>query len=374
MREPNRDGTRWDSLPALERKVAFLEKPESYPEPTTRVEVIETHMSWVFLTDETVYKLKKPARLALVDLVSLESRRRNSEAEVRWNRRLAPEVYLGVVPLALDADGRLVLGGAGTVVDWLVKMRRLPAPKMLDREISTGEVTPRDVRRLAERLADFYRAAPRIEIGADSYLRRFRDDVRDVEDELRQLSTIPSRRVKRISNGLWSFLDRWARLLEERVEQGRIVEGHGDLRPEHVCLLERPVVIDCVEFSRELRTVDPLDELGFLAIECKLMGGPAFIEEILFETYRRATDDRPSGELVGFYELYRSFLRAKTTIWHLRDETVRDREKWIERTERYVTLAERLLDGGPSGPRGLPNDPISGPRPGARDRPRREAE
>lgn len=353
------EGLSPDFGPALERKVRFLERPESYPEPTTKVVVIETHMSWVFLTDEVVYKLKKPARLALLDLVTLRSRKRNAEAEVRWNRRLAPDVYLGVVPLSLDREGRLTLGEGETIVDWLVKMRRLPARRMLDRQIVTGAVVPRDVKRLAERLTDFYRAAPRVEVRTDSYLQRFRNDVRDVETELREHRPVLSSRVQRLSKDLLEFLARHERLLEERVERGHIVEGHGDLRPEHVCLSERPVVIDCVEFSHELRTIDPLDELGFLAMECELLGGPAFIAEILFGTYARLTGDVPSRELVWFYELYRSLLRAKTTIWHLRDEAVRDRRKWIVRTERYVTLAERFLDAGPR-PRIGVDEPLDG--------------
>lgn len=350
MRRRDSDRARWDSWSALAQKVAFLRRAESYPDPTTRVEAIETHMSWVFLTDDSVYKLKKPARLALLNLVTLESRRRNCAAEVSWNRRLAPGVYLGVVPLGVNEKGSFVLGAGADVVDWLVKMRRLPAERMLDRAIATGALERVDVERVAETLAAFYQRAPSVGIGADEYRRRLLGDVRDVVRELVELSPICESRVQSVSRALAGFLRRDEGLLDERVRRGSIVEGHGDLRPEHVCLLASPVVIDCVEFSEELRTVDPADELSFLVIECELLGGRPFIEEILFDTYARATGDVPGRPLVWFYKTYRAFLRAKLTIWHLRDPNVKDPRKWIERAERYVSLAERLVSEWPEPP------------------------
>lgn len=339
-----------DSWSALARKVAFLRRPEGYPEPTSRVDAVETHMSWVFLTEHTVYKLKKPARRALVDLITLESRRRNCEAEVLWNRRLAPDVYLGVVPLGLDEEGHLLLGEGTRVVDWLVKMRRLPADRMLDRIMASGTLGRADVERVGETLAKFYREAIRVEIEPAEYRRRFADDIREIGRDLEELSPIPASRTETVSGALFDFLRRRSRLVDERVAAGRIVEGHGDLRPEHVCLLAEPVVIDCAEFSHDLRTVDPADELSFLAIECELAAGPAFIERILFETYTHATGDAPLPALVSFYKTYRAFVRAKLAIWHLRDAQVKDTRKWIERTERYVSLAERLVQESAESP------------------------
>ncbi len=128
-----------DADPGLGAKVAFLSRPGSYPEPTARVDTIETHMSWVFLTDRQAWKLKKPVRTTWLDFTTAAARRRNCEAELRLNRRLATDVYLEIVPLALDDGGRLRLGDGGGVIDWLVRMRRLPAARMLDRLIARGE-------------------------------------------------------------------------------------------------------------------------------------------------------------------------------------------------------------------------------------------
>jgi len=332
--------------PSLADKVAFLGRPQSFPEPTTRVEAIETHMSWVFLTDHYAYKLKKPVRFKLLNLATLEDRRRNCEAEALWNRRLAPGVYLGVVALGLDEKGGLVLGSETRVVDWLVKMRRLPAEKMLDRVIARGEVERADLRRVAETLAAFYQRAPGAEIGEEEYRLRFVREVEEIRRELEQISPIPKSRIDAISTELLGFARLRAELLDARVRDGRIVEAHGDLRPEHVCLLPQPVIIDCLEFDPELRLLDPADELSFLSVECELAGGPPFIEEVLFGTYGERASDRPPRPLVLFYKSFRAFLRAKISIWHLKDREVKDSDKWVSKTNRYVEAAERLLHQG----------------------------
>jgi aminoglycoside phosphotransferase family enzyme len=300
-------------------------------------------MSWVFLTDHYAYKLKKPVRFKLLNLATLEDRKRNCEAEVAWNRRLAPEVYLGIVPLGMDQKGRLVLGSETGVVDWLVKMHRLPAERMLDRVIAAGNLEQADLRRVAETLAAFYRRATRADLSEEQYRLRFVRDIEEIGRELEEISPIARDRIDAISTGLHSFVRLRAGLLDARVREGRIVEAHGDLRPEHVCLLPQPVVIDCLEFDPELRLLDPADELSFLTIECELAGGPPFIEGVLFSTYGERASDWPPRPLVLFYKAFRAFLRAKISIWHLKDREVKDPGKWISRTRDYVEVAERNL-------------------------------
>jgi aminoglycoside phosphotransferase family enzyme len=345
-REGSGSGTwSWDSWPALTRKVEFLRRPESYCEGATGVEAIETHMSWVFLTDRYAYKLKKPVRFQLLNLQTLEDRRRNCEAEMTWNRRLAPDIYLAVVPLALDEAGELALGGRGKVVDWLVKMRRLPSAQMLDRRIAEGDVRRADVLAVAETLAAFYRLAPRASIEPEEYRTRFLRDIGEIVHELGELSPIPKRRIAAVSQKLLGFCEKQADLVESRARDGKVVEAHGDLRPEHICLLATPVVIDCLEFDPELRMLDPADELSFLSLECELAGGAPFIEHLLLEVYSDRTADHPPRPLVRFYKAFRAFLRAKIAIWHLRDRDVTDTGKWISRTDRYLRASERLVNG-----------------------------
>jgi len=157
----------------LEAKVRALRDPATYPEAPRAIEARETHMSWVFLTEHHVYKLKKPVRYDFLDFSTLEKRRADCEAEVRLNRRFAPDVYLGIVALTADARGALRLNGEGEAIEWLVKMRRLPAGHMLDQRIRAGRLDNAEIRRVALRLADVYRLCVAETSDAGAYRARF---------------------------------------------------------------------------------------------------------------------------------------------------------------------------------------------------------
>jgi aminoglycoside phosphotransferase family enzyme len=142
-----------------------------------------------------------------------------------------------------------------------------------------------------------------------------------------------------IKQALQQFLSDKPELFDARVKGQKIVEAHGDLRPEHICLIDPPVIIDCLEFSRTLRILDTVDELAFLALECEYAGAP-YIGEVVFETYRQLTDDNPAHALVHFYKALRALLRAKLTIRHLDDHDASEHYKWIQRAGDYLQLAE----------------------------------
>jgi len=336
------------AAPTLEAKVEFLGQPGAYPEAPARVEAVETHMSWVFLTDTHAYKLKKPVRYAYLDFSSVEARRLDCEQEVLLNRRLAADVYLGVIPLVLGAQGRLSVGGAGEVVDWLVQMRRLPAQRMLDHLIRSGSVRQAEIRRLACRLARFYATAAAHAITPEAYRQCL---AQRIEDNLRELASPEFGVAQDVPAGLASFqlgfLETHAGLFDDRVRQGRIVEGHGDLRPEHVCLLAEPLVIDCLEFNREYRILDPADELGYLALECERLHAPQ-VGRWLLQSYTEASGDAPPAALLHFYQSWRAVLRAKLAIWHLRDDGRHPHKKWVETAREYLALAQRHADAAGS--------------------------
>jgi aminoglycoside phosphotransferase family enzyme len=328
------------SAPDTAAKVAFLSRRAAYPDATRSVECVETHMSWVFLTDHHAYKLKKPVRYDSLDFSSLELRRLNCEEEVRLNRRLAGDVYLGTLALTLAPGRILQLGGAGETLDWLVHMRRLPADRMLDQLIFSGEIEEASVRPVARRLAEFYARAGTIELAPDSYRKRLEEGVRSDRHELcRPEFGLRADQVTKLAEAQLTFVARHGMLFDQRILQGRVVEGHGDLRPEHICLTPEPAIIDCLEFSRELRIVDPADELAFLALECERLGKPV-VGRWFLETYRQVTGDAPPRALMQFYRTYRALRRAKIAAWHLQDPSVRDHEKWRERARCYVELVE----------------------------------
>lgn len=325
----------------LADKVAFLERPESYPVSPGAVEPVETHLAWVFLTDRYAYKLKKPARYPFLDFSTLDARRHDAEEEVRLNRRLAPGVYLGVVALAVNRTGGLVLEGDGTPVDWLVKMRRLPRERMLDFAIASGSVDSAALEAVADHLAGFYREACGVPITADAYRRRFDEEIEANARATAQLRYgLPSAVIVATAAAQRRFLERGRDLLDARAAAGRIVEGHGDLRPEHVCLGPPPVIIDCVEFNRNFRILDPADELAYLGMECERLGAES-IGATLLDRYGTLTADRPPEALVAFYKSVRALLRAKLAAWHLDDPRVAYPSQWFNRARAYLGLAER---------------------------------
>jgi len=136
-----------------------------------------------------------------------------------------------------------------------------------------------------------------------------------------------------------AFLERAAPILDARVRDGRVIEGHGDLRPEHVCLERNPQIIDCLEFSRDFRILDAADELGFLALECERLGA-GWAKRVVFERYAEVCDDAPPPALVHFYQSHRACLRAKIAVWHLKEPERSDGSKWTAQAREYLRLAD----------------------------------
>lgn len=327
--------------PDLAAKIAALHESTTYPERPSRIEAIDTHMSHVFLTPEHVYKLKKPVRYDYLDFSTLEARERNCREELTLNQSLAPGIYLAVVPLAVDAQGGLHLGGTGGVVEWLVKMRRLPAGRMLDRRLRERTATTDEIRRLAEALAQFYRDCPPVLTDATTH---HADYARKLEANATVLADpsfkLPVALVVEVNARLARFIERAGDVLARRVADGRIVDGHGDLRPEHVCLETRPVVFDRLEFNRVFRLVDAADELASLAMECERLGAPIVGVE-LFERYGEATGDYPPDELLHFYAAYRACLRARLAILHTQELAPVAWPRWQSLAADYLRLARR---------------------------------
>jgi len=325
----------------IDRKVRFLGSSAAYPEQPTRVERIETHFSWVFLTDFYVYKLKKPLRGEGFDFSSLEARRRNAEAELRLNRRLACDLYLGVVPLTLEVGRDLAIAGPGVAIDWLVKMVRLPAERMLDHRLARGDWQWADINALADRLARFFAIARRADIQPTTYLDRFRAECRDSRRALRSSGARELQHAAQyVARRVEAFIYCCKDFLLSRLDNGRVVEGHGDLRPEHICLGSTPQIIDCLEFRADLRLLDPVDELAFLTMECERIGAHN-VGQVLLYRYRLRTKDSPAPVLINFYKAIGAFVRARIAILHLQESSVRDPAKWPKRAAEYLAIAIR---------------------------------
>jgi len=321
----------------VDEKVRFLSQPEAYGGEVAQVEVRETHMSWVFLTERHVYKLKKPVTYPHLDFSTIEKRRRNCEAEVRLNRRLAEDVYLGIMPLRRDARG-LHLDGEGEVVDWLVHMVRLPEADMLDQRIADGRLERARIEKLANFLADFYARTPAET--DEAYL----DHLAREQPINRSVLELPELGFRETAAPLLDAVDRaiddLRPALEARIAAGCMVEGHGDLRPEHVCLNDSPKIIDGLEFNRRMRIIEPFDEVNYLGLECE-MEGAAWVRPVLLEVLARRIDQRPGPALMALYGTFRMLLRARLSAAHLLEDHIRKPDKWRPQTFAYLALAER---------------------------------
>lgn len=320
--------------------VRFLNRPESYGDGTSAVSFKETHISWVALTDRRVYKVKKSVRFPFLDYSTQELRLHACREELRLGRRLAPDVYLGYMPITVGPLGRLQFGGDGPVVDNCVVMKRLPEARMLDRLIREKAASRADIDRLLSVLVPFYSQAvpgPEIErfATASAIERQARENLATIDSIDHGL---PKSMFKRVRASQLQFLKLSSPLFAERVRAGRICDGHGDLRPEHVCMVDPPVVFDCVEFSARLRAADVISELAFLAMELDFLGVPELATAVV-EGYKTRANDAVPDVLINFYKSYRACIRAKVNLLRADQQTGTAADQSRASARRYLQLA-----------------------------------
>lgn len=295
-------------LPAL---IRALSDPALYPGRPTAIEVRQTHASCVFLTPTDVYKLKKPVDLGFLDYSTLPRRARMCRREVELNRRLAPSVYLDVERLVRGPQGGLRLGGSGRTVDYLVHMRRLPDEAALSAALAADAAGEAEVRRVATLVARFHSEAPVVSarFGAPRRLRREAlDNFRALENAAVGHLSVPL--TEKVREHTDAFFRDTQPLLEARARAGHVRECHGDLRAEHVYLMEDGVaIIDCVEFSRALRCIDTAVDIAFLVMDLVALG-EAPMAVALTHHYRAAGEDLPE-DLLAFACGYRAMVRCK---------------------------------------------------------------
>jgi len=322
--------------------VERLSDPTFYPYPTSSVQVLQTHISWLFLTDEFVYKLKKPVDFGFLDYTTLERRRAMCEREVQLNSRLCPGVYLGVEEVHQRGE-ELSLGGQGEVVEVLVKMRRLPSERMLRQVLARGEGKAELFAKLARTLADFHARARLDErAGALKGLAGVRHNCEEnftqTERYLGELVSPAVHAFLRTSTEL--FLERHRELFARRVREGRIVDGHGDLHLDSICATEPPCLFDCIEFNERFRILDVAEEVAFLAMDLEFHGHAPFARAFV-DAYVEASGDGELLELLDFYKAYRAFVRAKVHSFQWEEQAGEEveRGRLAERARRYYDLA-----------------------------------
>jgi aminoglycoside phosphotransferase family enzyme/predicted kinase len=342
--------------PSTSDLTAWLLRPGTYTHAPARVEHLETHISHVFLAGDVVYKLKKPVRYDFLDFTTLAAREEACREELRLNRRLAPDAYLAIVPVLRTHGGELRLGGEHEhgqdepIVDWLVKMRRLPTDQSLEALAQRGELQPAHIDRLANTLAGFYGSLERLPISPDEYRTRTLAHVRGNRQALLETSELfgpetvegasPAAVIRRVSGFQLTLLQLAPQLFDDRVRAGKVVDGHGDLRPEHICLTDPVAIFDCIEFSADFRRIDVADELAFLAAECDFLGVPWVGPQIL-ERYQELSGDEVPAVLLDFYKTYRACVRAKVAALRAQQLKGEMQANAIAEAGRHLKLADQ---------------------------------
>ena len=308
-----------DALPAY---VRGLLEPAAYPIPPAEVGLVQTHISYVFLAGEVVYKTKKPVDFGFIEQLSVETRHRFCDAEVRLNRRLAPDVYLGVVPVVRRADGRFAVepvDGQGEVVEWAVKMRRLPDDRTLDRLIAEHREPPHILERLVAAIVPFHERADVVPndpafAGAQAERAWWEREFSEATGFIG--STWTPEDAAATKAFVDATIEREAALFDKRLAEGRIIDGHGDMQAKHVYVLgPRPedlVVVDCVEFTEwfQLRYADVNNDVAFLAMDLEARGRPEMGDEFAGR-YLAATADETLAVLQPLHRTFRAFVRGK---------------------------------------------------------------
>lgn len=315
-----------------------LARPEAYPAPRpTTIRLITTHISWVFITDHEVWKLKRPVDYGFLDYTTLDRRRHFCHEEVRVNSRLAPDVYLGVVPVRLDG-GFHSFTSNGTIVDYAVRMRRLPETASAESLLRHDHLTQEHLSRLAGRLAAFYATSPPASSwGSVDVVRA------NVEENFAQVRPFIGRFVEpetfeAVRAWQLGCLARDANAFEKRQEQGRIRDGHGDLRLEHVYFEgDEPAVIDAIEFNERFRIADVAADVAFLAMELDARSRPDLAASFLAAVAMECAD-YDLYAVVDFYLSYRAWVRGKIASFLAADPSTGS-----EKAQRKSREAERLF-------------------------------
>lgn len=328
---------------ALEEMVQDLLDPRALPDPTKSVRLVQTHISAVLVADRFVYKMKKAVDFGFLDFLTLEKRAFFCRQEVDLNRRLARDVYLGVVPVYYDGRRYSMRRKSGRIVEYAVRMRKIRPESLMISLFERQALTERHLARLAKALADFHGNALRTaEIDRYGKAEAFKVNTNENFAQVRKYvgMTIRAKPFKALERWTERFYTSSRRSFPERIARGKIRDCHGDLHMEHVCFSRRLSMIDCIEFNDRFRYSDTLADIAFLLMDLEYRGGE-LLSKRLWEDYAARTDERGSEHLLLFYKVYRAFVRGKVNSFQLDDPGIGPEAKAeaAERARKYFELA-----------------------------------
>ena len=325
-----------------------LLNPDSLPDKTERVDLVQTHISLVFVGEAFVYKVKKAVNFGFLDFSKLEKRRYYCEQEVKLNRRLSRDIYMDVLPILFEGERYTLSGEPGEGVEYAVKMRRIPEEKLMKILFQKGELTHRHLEQVAAVLARFHLSALRTpEIDPFGQPARFRVNT---DENFEQVSkyvglTIQEKDFRALKAWTDHFYQSNEARFVQRIEAGKIRDCHGDLHMEHICFTDTLSIIDCIEFNDRFRYSDTIADLAFLLMDLEFHGGEG-LAKALWEAYKDETGEKNVDALLTFYKVYRAFVRGKVNSFQLDDKTIEPdkKEQAVQRAIRYFQLARSYME------------------------------
>jgi len=324
-----------------------LSNPVCLPDKTKYVSVVQTHISFVFIADEFVYKVKKPVNLGFLDFSTLKKRKYYCQQEIILNRRLSKDIYIDVLPITHDGENYIMGRGQGRVVEYAVKMRRLPDEMLMKSVFLKGNLKDEHLKKVSKILSTFHSTA-----GYSNKISNFgRPEVFKIntDENFEQTRKYIGKTIKKkdfSSLELWTenFYKSNGDLFLNRIKQKKIRDCHGDLHMEHICLAEGLPIIDCIEFNDRFRYTDIISDISFLLMDLEYHGGYEFSKK-LWNFYNESGFESEVDSLVTFYKVYRAYVRGKVNSFQLDDENIDEekREDAIQTSQKYFKLARSYI-------------------------------
>jgi aminoglycoside phosphotransferase family enzyme len=321
--------------------VEALMRPEAYDEDPGQIELVQTHISFVFLTRNFAYKVKKAVDLGFLDFTTLEKRRFFCENELNLNRRLCGDMYLEVVPI--NRSKVIRIKGEGETVEYAVKMRKMPQERMMDRLLKENKVNDRFIDRIARIVADFHsKAETNKRIREFGSLKIIKTNWKENFEQTKEFvgKTISTKNFKLIRERIGDFMKRNVAFFERRVAEGRVRDCHGDIHSGNIFVTDRVYIFDAIEFNERFRYSDVASDVAFLAMDLDFKER-SDLSDFFVKRYVKYSADQELTKLLQFYKCYRAYVRGKVVSFKLKDTNVDDKEKIVAMKEAraYFKLA-----------------------------------
>jgi aminoglycoside phosphotransferase family enzyme/predicted kinase len=320
-----------------------LKNPKFYGKNIKSIELIQTHISYVALTGRFAYKIKKPVNFGFLDFSTLEKRKFFCEEEVRLNKRLCPEIYLGVVPIT-QKDNSFELNGKGKVIEYAVKMKEFPQEKIMTKLLEKEKIDEEILDKICDILNSFYKTGEcSKEIESYGSIKTIKKNTNENFDQTIFVIdvTIPKKIFDFIKFATNQFLEKKRNIFEKRIKNGFIRDCHGDLHSGNIVVSNKEVFIfDCIEFNKRFRYSDVASDIGFLAMDLDFLGSP-YHSSYFIEKYVEKSSDQGIYDVINFYKCYRAYVRGKVIGFKLNDPHIDKKEKQeiIKTASKYCDLA-----------------------------------